>query len=515
MSESDTLDTNNILTTLDTNNILTIERLKNNGGNNKKLKKNIVRLYNCYVLSQNQNQDNLSFQIKKKLNNKIAELNELEGGGLLLILKKYLKDTIKDTIQNKIIPFINNKLDNDKSINEKIIKFINKQNFNTIISDIIETHIKLHIINFIKEQDINVGKIANDLQICFFDYCKSAFNIRGGCNTDNELFSQNKIVYNNNLEGGDSDTAGQKVKDIIENTIKDKIIPIIKNKLDETDINNIIVKLINKRNLNNDIKNILTEYILPEIIKYIDNIDFITSIKEDNKEINDQDGGVFKETLETLQTYLKDKIINTINNNIFNNIKIILKDTTKIIELIKKIKLNETIIYVIIDHIKPYIIELINEQVINIKSILIEAKICLLNTCKKALYINSINDPGQTDVALQTDDDAGKEVKKYLIDKIDNSIINFIITKLNETDIENIVIQFVNEQKLNNHLQNIFEYIKSDVTKFINDTDFVGHIKKFLNDYFKNINEQVEIRNSNREEAYGLVSQRKNKNSYK
>ena len=86
--------------------ILTIERLKNNGGNNKKLKKNIVRLYNCYVLSQNQNQDNLSFQIKKRLNNKIAELNELEGGGILLKLQIFLKDTIKDTIQNKIIPFI-------------------------------------------------------------------------------------------------------------------------------------------------------------------------------------------------------------------------------------------------------------------------------------------------------------------------------------------------------------------------------------------------------------------------
>lgn len=56
------------------------------GGNNKKkLKKNITRLYNCYILSLNQNggsiiHNELSLKIKKRLNKKITELKNLEGG---------------------------------------------------------------------------------------------------------------------------------------------------------------------------------------------------------------------------------------------------------------------------------------------------------------------------------------------------------------------------------------------------------------------------------------------------
>jgi hypothetical protein len=55
------------------------------GGNKKKLKKNIIRLYNCYILSQNQNggaDNKLSLTIKKRLDKKITELKNLEGGGL-------------------------------------------------------------------------------------------------------------------------------------------------------------------------------------------------------------------------------------------------------------------------------------------------------------------------------------------------------------------------------------------------------------------------------------------------
>ena len=87
MSESDSLDH----ITLDSDDILTIERFENNyynhkkniiqngGNNNKKLENNIIRLYNCYVLSENQ--DKLSLQIKKRLDNKIVELaNNLIGG---------------------------------------------------------------------------------------------------------------------------------------------------------------------------------------------------------------------------------------------------------------------------------------------------------------------------------------------------------------------------------------------------------------------------------------------------
>jgi len=56
------------------------------GGNNKKkIKKNITRLYNCYILSLNQNggtiiHNELSLKIKKRLNKKITELKNLEGG---------------------------------------------------------------------------------------------------------------------------------------------------------------------------------------------------------------------------------------------------------------------------------------------------------------------------------------------------------------------------------------------------------------------------------------------------
>ena len=72
------------------------------GGIKKKLKKNIIRLYNCYVLSQNQNQDKLSFIIKKRLDNKIMELKNLEGGTY---------DELELTIKNKLINEIFNNLD--------------------------------------------------------------------------------------------------------------------------------------------------------------------------------------------------------------------------------------------------------------------------------------------------------------------------------------------------------------------------------------------------------------------
>jgi hypothetical protein len=87
MTKSDSLD--NI--TLDSDEIRTIERFETNYHNHKKNKlqnggmllgnnklvRNIERLYNCYVLLQNQNGGNNNDLtiIKKKLHNKIAELN--------------------------------------------------------------------------------------------------------------------------------------------------------------------------------------------------------------------------------------------------------------------------------------------------------------------------------------------------------------------------------------------------------------------------------------------------------
>ena len=75
------------------------------GGNNKKkLKKNIIRLYNCYILSQNQNggaNNKLSLIIKKRLDKKIIELKNLEGGAddeEYIFFLKNLKDKIKDNL---------------------------------------------------------------------------------------------------------------------------------------------------------------------------------------------------------------------------------------------------------------------------------------------------------------------------------------------------------------------------------------------------------------------------------
>ena len=87
MTKSDSLD--NI--TLDSDDMKTIERFENNyynhkknllqnGGTNSstnKLNKNIVRLFNYYVLSTNKNgrDSDLTSRIKNKLNKKITELN--------------------------------------------------------------------------------------------------------------------------------------------------------------------------------------------------------------------------------------------------------------------------------------------------------------------------------------------------------------------------------------------------------------------------------------------------------
>ena len=129
MTKSDSLD--NI--TLDSDDIRTIERFENNyynrknnilqnGGSNK-LEKNIKRLYNCYVLSQNQNggdnNNELSSQVKKRLDKKIGELiahnYDLEGGETIVTVaitsaiieainyevKKYITSHIISQIPNE------------------------------------------------------------------------------------------------------------------------------------------------------------------------------------------------------------------------------------------------------------------------------------------------------------------------------------------------------------------------------------------------------------------------------
>jgi hypothetical protein len=117
--KSDSLD--NI--SLDSDDIRTIERFENNyynrknnilqnGGSNK-LEKNIVRLFNCYVLSLNQNggaiiHDDLSSQIKQRLNKKIVELSNDFIGGYIFnrIFLNFASDKrIKDEIIKEITSY--------------------------------------------------------------------------------------------------------------------------------------------------------------------------------------------------------------------------------------------------------------------------------------------------------------------------------------------------------------------------------------------------------------------------
>jgi hypothetical protein len=153
MSESEiTLDSADIQTldniTLDSADIQTIERFENNYYNHKnKLlqnEKNIIRLYNCFILSQNQNQDELSHKIKKRFNKKFVELKNLEGGvinGVIIQgLKKILNPEYKklDSFLDKSLEIL--KMNSIKTVFKKIM---NNPNLKTIILNNISTIVKI------------------------------------------------------------------------------------------------------------------------------------------------------------------------------------------------------------------------------------------------------------------------------------------------------------------------------------------------------------------------------------
>jgi hypothetical protein len=220
MTESDTLDH----ITLDSDNILSIERFENNyynhknklsqnqnGGNDTyKLKKNIRRLYNCYVLSQNLNQDKMSSKIKKRLDKKLYELKFLEGGGKLII------DITKNTINNYINKY--------KGTNNNELKYILIYNFDEIFKE--NTLIKLttKIINSFEFKQIIKKNISIIIDL-FYLYKDSSFNL--------EILKNKKNI----------------------------IIPILQEFVAE-----IINKLINKKYINEIIND-------PEVIKLITNIE--------------------------------------------------------------------------------------------------------------------------------------------------------------------------------------------------------------------------------------------------
>ena len=152
--------------------------------NNNKLERNIIRLFNCYVLSQNQN-DKLSYKIKKRLNKKIVELaNDFIGGadGWLWnspektdtdinsdTVGKYIKNKLKHIITTIIQPIIIKSIDDYKdnfkqiitdNIQPIIIKSIDdyKDNFKQIITD----NIQPIIIKAIEEKKINITEMIKE-----------------------------------------------------------------------------------------------------------------------------------------------------------------------------------------------------------------------------------------------------------------------------------------------------------------------------------------------------------------
>lgn len=156
MTKSDSLD--NI--TLDSDDINTIERFENyyynhkkkklqNGGNNK-LEKNIERLFNYYLLSQNGGGDNskLSNIIQTRLDNKIGELivyknyfnvaNNLEGGMQNI---KTVEQQIKDYIIEYITAFFTN-TNTNKILKDQLITYIQKINIEHIMKGYVNKKIE-------------------------------------------------------------------------------------------------------------------------------------------------------------------------------------------------------------------------------------------------------------------------------------------------------------------------------------------------------------------------------------
>jgi hypothetical protein len=142
------------------------------GNNNKILKKNIVKLYNYYLLLQDQN--NLSYKIKKKLDKKIAELKNLVGGSNNYFIEQFVK-TLKSkkyisyiNIQyyikdNKILDYLKiyNIIDKNISNADYFILIHNsgKNIMKNIMKSIIEYYFKLIL------ESINISEIISEIII--------------------------------------------------------------------------------------------------------------------------------------------------------------------------------------------------------------------------------------------------------------------------------------------------------------------------------------------------------------
>ena len=172
MSESElTLDSANIQTldniTLDSADIQTIERFENNYYNHKnKLlqnEKNIIRLYNCFILSQNQNQDELSHKIKKRFNKKFVELKNLEGGVINAVIIQGLKKILNPEY-NKLDSFLDKSLEILKMSSIKTVfkKIMNNPKLKTIIINNISTIVKILNNITLETAKIPINQMTND-----------------------------------------------------------------------------------------------------------------------------------------------------------------------------------------------------------------------------------------------------------------------------------------------------------------------------------------------------------------
>ena len=169
------------------------------GGNNKKkLKKNITRLYNCYILSLNQNggteiHNKLSLKIKKRLNKKITELKNLEGGKGEANFEEFFKELLT---KSKVVIETNDevKVYLKNSLQPIILQILNLQKHN-----ILAQYISNNITNI-------MNKFPNLYEIIIWNFIQQTMEEKKKeINNEYDKFLKSKIGNkHNNVKGGNN-----------------------------------------------------------------------------------------------------------------------------------------------------------------------------------------------------------------------------------------------------------------------------------------------------------------------
>ena len=329
MIKSDSLDH----ITLDSANIQSIERFENNyynhknnllqnGGNIQKLEKNIVRLYNCYVLSQNQKQDELSSKIKRRLDKKMETINNVYiGGDTMDKIKLFFATTgqIKDGIIKSIDNNKNKIIDSIITALKKVIDNINEDKIIFLKIIFKPPNNNEDYRNWLHEQIKNwINNENNKNNI--FDQIKSHIeNFKNAPSTliapeiETEIVSTQETPTDDFIDGLNSFFDGIKVIFATPKMIKDGIIKSIDNNKQKI-IDSIITAL--KIVLNNMDK---------------DKINFLKKILKDpnnNKDYNNWLHGQIKNWINNENN--KDVIFNQIKSHINNFIDASLQETQEV-----------------------------------------------------------------------------------------------------------------------------------------------------------------------------------------